>query len=163
MRKYLFRGRIIDMKNSIHASDCGVHNMPALPNTNCDCGLWVYGHYTEGSPNYHYITKPDGSVWQVIPESVGQFTGLTDKNGKDIFEGDIIGWTTFFRDSDIPTPDKKASIEFDMQSARFIGKCLLNGKTYTKELIADFGDGSGFAMQSIEVIGNTYDNPELLK
>ena len=49
---------------------------------------WAEGHYTQGSEKYHYITNPDGSVWEVIPETVGQFTGIRDNNGNKIFEGD---------------------------------------------------------------------------
>lgn len=55
---------------------------------------WVYGYYYAFGDN-HYIIEPGkpgipDQYIEVIPESVGQWTGLVDKNGREIFEGDIL-------------------------------------------------------------------------
>lgn len=76
----------------------------------------------------------------VIPETVGQFTGLLDKNGKEIYEGDVVVWT-----------DSDSIKRQDVVKWASGGLCLCNSQ-YT------VGSYVG-----LEVIGNEFDNPELLK
>lgn len=118
-----------------------------------DNGEWVEGFYCclKGG-KYHYILTgmldithgyPDLVKHAVDPATVGQFTGLLDKAGKRIFEGDIFDWgySRVF--------DMRYTVSYDAEIASFFGaqKC-------------GFLSLGGI---NIEVIGNIHDNPELLK
>jgi uncharacterized phage protein (TIGR01671 family) len=89
----------------------------------------------------------------VIPETVGQYTGMTDKNGKKIFEGDIIKTITNSFDRD----EFVSEIKFGARSG-VQGFHLANGR-----MMFYFGQKDLTVMDDTEVIGNIHDNPELLK
>lgn len=114
-----------------------------------DNGEWVEGCLLgndvivpKGQSFYicHNILDSALTVYEVIPETVGQYIELPDKNGKKIFEGDIV------RDAETSEVGK---IFFDKYTAMFV--------IGFENTIADFN-----ASYSLEVIGNIYDNPELI-
>lgn len=119
MREILFRGKRIDNKEWIE----GV----AFPHDNNKVTM-LSQHPMDGS----LVGE------EVDPETVGQYTGLTDKKGKKIFEGDIIEYE-----------GNRYSINYRLYYA-----CFSAVKPDTV-----FGV---FAYLHDEVIGNIYDNPELL-
>lgn len=104
---------------------------------------WVEGYYlqdlTQGEMR-SYIFQPPCS-WEVIHETVGQFTGLLDKNGKEIWEHDIVDWG-----------GAKLLVEFIDG-----GFCI--HENYEGATLHDLF----FERNEINVIGNRFDNPELLK
>lgn len=82
-------------------------------------------------------------TYSVDPETVGQYTGLTDTNGNKIFEGDIV-WDSYDEDY--------GKVEWDNDTAKFI----ITFSTFT----VDFDSVCG---EELEIVGNVYDNPELLE
>lgn len=84
----------------------------------------------------------------VLPETVGQYTGLTDKNGKKIFEGDIL--SAFF-DDEFPENETRVKVQW-----RDLAWC-----TCQSGCSPDHLEPSEDRVWTI--IGNIYDNPELIK
>lgn len=136
MREILFRGKRIDN------------------------GEWVEGYLVPITINCYdkgyEIIESDGieydeldgynplfSSFRVYPETVGQYTGLTDKNGKRIFEGDIV----IFKTTNYHF--EPCVVEYHNDVAQFV--VSKNGRSYP--MADDF---------SYEVIGNIHDNPELI-
>lgn len=124
-----------------------------------DNGKWVYGFYAlfasnKGLKHGIYTGAENGCVipYEVDPETVGQFTGLTDKNGKKIFEGDIVKeWSSHWK-----TP-LKTEVNIYEVVCEYLGSLHLIRKT-------EYGENSTplYRRSVVEVIGNIYDNPELL-
>ena len=124
-----------------------------------DNGEWVEGYYSY-SPEIdkHMITTADLAhpfgtnfgFYKVIPETVGQYTGLTDKNGRKIFEGDVIEFADFF-DSEI-----HRGVAYWCDLAFWFDCTETEGDEGIYSL-------AYISANILEVIGNIYDNPELLK
>ena len=113
----------------------------------CENQEWVEGDLIQYGEYESIRFLPQGKFvrpteFMIITETVGQFTGLTDKNGKKIFEGDI------FHKGDI-----NIIYIVDWHDTRFMGKQNGNHSRV----------GLEYWMPDIEVIGNIHDNPELLK
>lgn len=88
----------------------------------------------------------DNGDWQ--EPKLMQFTGLTDKNGKEIYEGDIVKIGL----------KRTKQVKYNVQGARF----WMIKEHFTEEFMADFGDENITLCSNLEVIGNIYENPELL-
>ena len=116
-----------------------------------DNGEWVYGAYyglcrmmnKAGDFGYAHLIRQsnDEPLYRVDPETVGEYTGLTDKNGKRIFEGDILSdgddtYKVVFEDG-----------IFQIDNSHYITGLYV--AIHTEKID--------------EVIGTIYDNPELLE
>jgi len=118
-----------------------------------DNGEWFEGFYGKSGEKAYIIYDNDiavsyVSMKEVIPETVGQYTGLSDKNGNKIFEGDILEF-----------PDRFVVVFWhthlgcwDSNFLKFTNK--ENGREDMSPLNWDCKS---------KVIGNIHDNPELLK
>lgn len=116
-------------------------------------GEWFYGNLydKDNIGNTHIRTTSKGSL-DVIPDTVGQFTGLYDKNGKEIYEGDII----FSQMCDCRAVLHK--VEYNIDNAMFVAKPIQGWDFDFCQIRKDWIDKYGK-----ELIGNIHDNPELLK
>ena len=134
MREILFRGRTVSESEYY------------------DDGEWIEGFYTCFNGDEHRIYTgysetgcgdhyPDW--FNVLPETVGQYTEMEDKHGKKIFEGDIIYRDWF--------GGRTYQVTYDNLFGGFMG--VTSDETFTT-----FDGDSDF----FEVIGNIYDNPELM-
>ena len=118
-------------------------------------GDWVYGDFVHGNERkslrdsiFVYDSETQSfNDYEINPYTLGQYTGLTDKNGNRIFEGDIVKTDQFSE------PNKQYIIKYDLQFGAFIGQ-----DRYNVYFVTFDGDSGEF-----EVIGNIHDNPELLE
>lgn len=118
---------------------------------------WVVGYYMGNKPEINVSLigfTGMNTAYYVTPETVGQFTGLTDKNGKKIFEGDIIG---------LECGEEYDIIEFYsiiFMEGRFVGHRRLpdHNSIAIGEILVFLKELSG----RIEVIGNIHDDPDML-
>lgn len=116
---------------------------------------WVYGDLVK-TKNLVVIKKADGDYFhptQVSPSTVGQYTGLKDVNGKEIYEGDIVKGVSHKSDSCI-----SELIPFDV-----IGVVGYHKEYQTLEVRTRQASLHIEVAIKGEVIGNIHDNPELLK
>ena len=118
-----------------------------------DNGKWVYGYLFKIWEHCFILwgtTNDMPNMIEVIPETVGQFTGLIDKNGKKIYEGDVVKTTALLNDHHQRGATVVSPVEY------WHGATCLS-ITYVP-LSLDFQ-----VSHEIEIIGNIHDNPELMK
>ena len=140
MREILFRGKRVD---------------------NCK---WVSGNlFVSDTDGRTYILAGSRIItieWEVDPSTVGQYTGLMDKNGKRIFEGDMIK----------PFDDEVDKMVVEFHYGQFL-LCLYGERGYIAEYgWEEKGNYGCFEAEplprsgdDIEIIGNIHDNPEFMK
>lgn len=146
---------------------------------------WCYGTYifTDDNRNNPFRTKPfkeshrivfwcsgDWNMggWvdeEVIPETIGQYTGLKDKNGKEIYEGDIVDWLFFYngfgRNGGVIERDTIVRGIIKWQQGGFILEVIEN----------DFEEAGFYSISAlytdteadVEVVGNIHDDTDLIK
>jgi uncharacterized phage protein (TIGR01671 family) len=134
----------------------------------CQTGEWVCGGFVSrnGKPEIVECDRADDGDFtfttQVDPTTVGQFTGLTDKNGKRVFEGDIIAKDVHQKRERIDSDGNIFHVleihKPKIQKTAVVEYCSKRGKfhTGTPEICFDFAS-------DFYIIGNIHDNPELLK
>ena len=109
-----------------------------------DTGEWIEGYFGQSVDSFiiqdHGLVAGCFEMFKVIPETVGQYTGMKDKNGRRIFEGDII-LPHGYKPEACPVFYEDFCFQIDSNI------CVL--------CVADEDD--------IEVIGNIYDKPDLLE
>ena len=136
-----------------------------------DNGEWVEGdvlqsRYHSGHIEYQIMPQtPVSSAYPVLPETVEQYTGLTDKNGKRIFEGDILrGFEYPFCSNINGEFNYFAEIVWFDDSSAFGIYTFKNPKSNVRGISEGNTDYlEYFNADKWEVIGNIYDNPELLE
>jgi uncharacterized phage protein (TIGR01671 family) len=126
---------------------------------------WIVGNLTIWSDKTASIdAEPteESILWAVLPETVGQYTGLTDKNGKKIFEGDIVknDWCFMcgnsvvkfdqYKPLDIGNEYQQGHLGFYLEHIHKADK-----RSVRKDIM--------YFANNCEIIGNIHDNPELLK
>lgn len=113
-------------------------------------GEWAYGNLIIRSDSTCAIVICENiecglQVWhEVLPESVGQYTGLKDRNGKEIYEGDVIS----------QRGQKNTYVEY------YKGKWVIRNDEPKVEWRQELHNKTPL---HIQIIGNTIDNPELIK
>lgn len=164
MREILFRGK---PKN-----EADYEFLKTMYKDNCKNGF-IYGSLViRGNQYYICVNVPflentyeifsNVTLFEVFPETVGEYTCLKDKNGKKIFEGDIVknDWCFIKGNSIVRFGEYKSSDSSNDYQCGHLGFYLEHMSDFNKRTVRK--DIMYFA-NKCEIIGNIHDNPELLK
>lgn len=174
MREILFRGKRKD--NGEWVEGYLVTARYYLDNSPVTIMIPSFNPYSDTSDPILYPNSEISGYEEVVLETVGQYTGLTDKNGKKIFEGDIVKTQEMY---DRPFSQKRKSkrhigvVEYKIRSCggsfnpktgnwdrheEYLAEWIVNVADYGRFSCSAWGD-----FYDCEVIGNIHDNPDLLK
>ena len=106
--------------------------------------VWIYGNLIQSGQRTYMVREKDYYNFKVKAETIGQFTGLYDKNGKEIYEGDVVG-------------DSKIRWIVKWNKHRMGFSLYPTTEQLYDEMPVNVENKLGY-----EIIGNVYDNPELL-
>ena len=112
-------------------------------------GEWVEGFYAKrhGVPYIYENADCPQSIYEINPDTLCQYTGLTDKNGRKIWENDIVRWI-----------DKLYKVSFYDSMCSFV---LVTSTGHWNHMEMNYGNK--LECFDYEVVGNVFDNPDLLK
>lgn len=119
---------------------------------------WVYGYYVYTYPNEHRIFGKDRTSIEVIPETIGQYTGLKDCNDSEIYEGDIIHIKTESVNKDF------GIVKWNTNGYFFVDDTFSN-KVKDANPIGNFFESIRMSRNDIEITvnSNIHDRPESMK
>ncbi len=130
-------------------------------------GNWYIGLLTFMFGQYAIVNESDeNSVYLIDKETVGQSTGFKDDNGVEIFEGDVVNIHWFYTDYD---PETLGAIENEATAEKVVITKEFGNLGFWWNSGDDWVDLATLALtiklheESFELLGNIYENPELLE
>ena len=132
------------------------------------CGQWYYGNLIVRETDSPVLETPqayrcvmigdvdDGSAEEVVEETVGQFTGFLDADGKEIYEGDILH---------VPEDTFNSEMLYvvEWNNDGFIARSVRSSTSSVLSWALKKDHAMKHYVRQVKVIGNIHDNPELLK
>lgn len=149
MREILFRGKCVESGEWVYGT--GFTDFLNIYPDRRSFWLWCDYQYNDGL----------GKGWiEILRDTLSQFTGLTDKNGKKVFEGDILSFSDNYK-------PHFAEVVFETENIGSCGCCYsaFEGSGFVgKVLPGSEYDYSCFSsdFKYAEIVGNAFDNPELV-
>ena len=151
MREILFRGKQVTdnvwFEGGINTGTNGKPYIVRRSKYRFDTNDWDASDIYVSDPHYTLACV------EIVPETLGQFTGLFDKNDKKIFEGDIVK-TKYGRLCIVVWFSNQVHCGWDLEAIRSFDNCFRTRYPDSVDL---------YKKDNLEVVGNIHDNPELLK